>query len=139
VCAEGEKNKHGRPRRKWTHARSTSLSGLYWRCRLFLPWVPGAGNAALAGRSMRWHSACYCLRLRCGESSLSRTIPAAAGYPSFPCRAYFDWALELAFFGFAAWALCDAGVPSFGWGLGVAVALHYVASIDRVLWLVGKR
>jgi hypothetical protein len=47
-------------------------------------------------------------------------------------------ALELAFFAFAAWALHDIGATWLGWGLSLAVIAHYVASIDRMLWLLGK-
>jgi hypothetical protein len=55
-----------------------------------------------------------------------------------PVPGVFRIALELALFGLAVWALFDVGAMAFGWGLGVAVALHYVASVDRLLWLIGK-
>lgn len=45
-------------------------------------------------------------------------------------------ALELAYFGFAVWGLCDAGAVTASWLLGVAVAVHYLISYDRILWLL---
>lgn len=45
-------------------------------------------------------------------------------------------ALELAYFGFATWALIDAGAVIAGWILGGAVLVHYLFSYDRILWLL---
>jgi hypothetical protein len=47
-------------------------------------------------------------------------------------------ALELALFGFAVWALFELGAAALGWALGVAVAVHYVVSLDRLVWLMRK-
>ena len=44
--------------------------------------------------------------------------------------------LELAFFGFAVWALNDAGARTLGWALGLVVLAHYLISYDRVAWLI---
>lgn len=44
--------------------------------------------------------------------------------------------LELALFGFATWALYDAGATGLSWILGIAVLAHYVASYDRIAWLI---
>ena len=41
-------------------------------------------------------------------------------------------ALELAYFGFATWALFDIGAVTAGWVFGLAVAVHYLISYDRV-------
>ena len=45
-------------------------------------------------------------------------------------------ALELAYFGFAVWALSNAGAATASWILGLAVVVHYVISYDRILWLL---
>jgi hypothetical protein len=45
-------------------------------------------------------------------------------------------ALELAYFGFATWALFDMGAETWGWILAGVTAAHYVVSYDRVAWLL---
>lgn len=45
-------------------------------------------------------------------------------------------ALELAFFGFAAWGLYQAGFARVGLLFGVIVAGHYLLSYDRLGWLL---
>ena len=45
-------------------------------------------------------------------------------------------AFELAMFAFAVWALYDAQLPTYAWILGVAVAVHYISSYDRILWML---
>jgi hypothetical protein len=47
-------------------------------------------------------------------------------------------AIELAFFSFATWALYDMGAARLSALLGVAVAIHYFASYDRVRWLIAR-
>ena len=47
-------------------------------------------------------------------------------------------ALELAFFGFSAWALSDLDHRALGIGLGSAVAVHYVISYERIAWLLSQ-
>jgi hypothetical protein len=64
--------------------------------------------------------------------------PSRGGTGLVPVPGVFRIALELALFGLAVWALFDVGAMAFGWGLGVGVALHYVVSVDRLLWLIGK-
>ena len=44
--------------------------------------------------------------------------------------------MELAFFAFAIWALYNGGYTGLSWALGILVAIHYVASYDRILWLL---
>ncbi len=43
---------------------------------------------------------------------------------------------ELAFFGAAVAALLHQGVRAYGLGLAAVVVLHYLASYDRVAWLL---
>jgi len=45
-------------------------------------------------------------------------------------------AFELAVFAFAVWALADARYPGLAWAMGIITGLHYIASYDRVLWLL---
>jgi hypothetical protein len=44
--------------------------------------------------------------------------------------------LELAYFGFATWALYDTGAIVWSSLLGLAVIVHYLVSYDRILWLL---
>jgi len=44
--------------------------------------------------------------------------------------------LELAFFVSATWSLFTVGAATLGWIYGIAVLVHYLASYDRILWLV---
>jgi hypothetical protein len=45
---------------------------------------------------------------------------------------------ELAVFGFAVYALADAHLLPLAWILGIALAVHYITSYDRILWLLGR-
>jgi hypothetical protein len=47
-------------------------------------------------------------------------------------------AIELGFFSFAAWALYAIGALQLSGLLSVAVVVHYVASYDRVRWLMAR-
>ena len=44
--------------------------------------------------------------------------------------------IEAAIFIFAVWALYDIGFTKLSWLFGIIVAIHYLASYDRVLWLI---
>jgi len=46
--------------------------------------------------------------------------------------------LELAYFGFAVYALASIDRPSLAWGLGAALVLHYALSYDRIIWMIGQ-
>jgi hypothetical protein len=48
-------------------------------------------------------------------------------------------ALELAFFGFAVWALYDAGLVISSIGTGIIVIIHYTVSYERIGWLLRQR
>ena len=43
---------------------------------------------------------------------------------------------ELAMFAFAVWALVDANLYTYAWILGIATAVNYITSYDRILWLL---
>jgi len=47
-------------------------------------------------------------------------------------------AMELAFFGFSAWALSDIDHRALGIGMGSAVAVHYALSYERIQWLLSQ-
>ena len=47
-------------------------------------------------------------------------------------------ALELAYFGFAVWALYNASLPALAWSLAAALIVHYALSYDRVLWMLAQ-
>mgnify|MGYP000898998314 CR=1 FL=1 len=48
-------------------------------------------------------------------------------------------ALEVAYFGFAVWALHNANLPALAWTLAAVLMAHYALSYDRVLWLLAQR
>ena len=64
--------------------------------------------------------------------------PSQGGAGLVPVPGMVRIAVELALFGFALWALFEVGAAALGWGLGVAVATHYVLSVDRLVWLIWK-
>jgi hypothetical protein len=45
-------------------------------------------------------------------------------------------AIEVVIFAFAVWALDDAGFSRASLTFGIVTATHYVASYDRILWLI---
>jgi hypothetical protein len=62
--------------------------------------------------------------------------PSRAGTAPIAVPGMLRLALELAVFGFATWALYDVGATELSWTLCIAVAIHYLASYDRLLWLI---
>lgn len=44
--------------------------------------------------------------------------------------------MELTIFAFATWSVNDLGYARISWILGVIVAVHYIISYDRILWLI---
>ncbi len=46
--------------------------------------------------------------------------------------------IELAFFGFAGWALYDVGYIKTSLAMGIIVILHYIVSYDRIIWLLSQ-
>ena len=65
-------------------------------------------------------------------------VPTDPGTTPVEVPGMLRLALELAFFAFATWALYDVGPAKLGWILGIAVAIHYVISYDRIWWLITK-
>lgn len=66
-----------------------------------------------------------------GDPSRSGTAPIAV-------PGALRLALELGIFACAVWALHHAGLTRASWMLGTVVTLHYLASYDRILWLIRR-
>ena len=64
--------------------------------------------------------------------------PSRSGTAPIAVPGMLRLALELAVFGFATWALYNVGATKLSWILGIAVIIHYLASYDRVLWLIKR-
>ena len=62
--------------------------------------------------------------------------PSRSGAAPIAVPGILRLAIELAVFAFATWALYDLGFTGLSWALGIIVALHYIASYDRILWLI---
>ena len=64
--------------------------------------------------------------------------PSRSGKAPVPVPGIIRLLLELAFFALATWFLFDAGQPSWGRILGIAVLTHYLISYDRIGWLLKR-
>ena len=62
--------------------------------------------------------------------------PSRSGKAPVPVPGILRLVLELALFGFAAWALYDSGSPMLALVLAVLTLIHYALSYDRIAWLV---
>lgn len=62
--------------------------------------------------------------------------PSRSGKAPIAVAGILRLALELAFFVFAVWVLYQVGATELSWTLGIAVIIHYLASYDRILWLI---
>ena len=62
--------------------------------------------------------------------------PSRSGKAPVPVPGILRLALELAFFAFGAWALLRVGAVALGWILVILTSVHYLASYDRVRWLI---
>ena len=67
-----------------------------------------------------------------GDSSRSGQAPV-------PVPGVLRLAFELALFGFAAWALYDAGSTSLALIMTGVTVVHYALSYDRIAWLLRQR
>lgn len=56
-----------------------------------------------------------------------------------PVPGWLRFLLEFCLFASAIWALFASGAKTAGWVFGILTVLHYAASYDRVLWLLGNR
>jgi hypothetical protein len=64
--------------------------------------------------------------------------PSRSGRAPVPTTGMLRPLLELCLFGFAVWALYDAGSPTLALILADITIIHYALSYDRVLWLVRR-
>ena len=62
--------------------------------------------------------------------------PTRSGSAPVPVPGLLRLALEMGFFGVAAWALYHMGFGTLTAIFGSAVVLHYLLSYDRLTWLV---
>jgi hypothetical protein len=63
-------------------------------------------------------------------------IPNDPGAATVAIPGILRLAYEVIFFGFAIWALMDAGYGQLGWVLAILIVIHYIVSYDRVLWMI---
>ncbi len=64
--------------------------------------------------------------------------PSRSGSAPIVTSGVIRLAIELGFFAFAAWSLSDIGWSKVSLIFGIVVLLHYVASYDRILWLLSQ-
>ena len=62
--------------------------------------------------------------------------PSRSGRAPVPVSGAARLRIELAFFGFACWALYDADAKVSSLTLGAVVVVHYALSNERVRWLL---
>ena len=60
--------------------------------------------------------------------------PSRSGKAPVPVPGIVRLLIELAFFGFATWALFSLN-PTYGWIFGAVTLGHYILSYDRIIWL----
>ena len=64
--------------------------------------------------------------------------PSRSGGAPVPVSGVVRLAVEAAIFVGAVWALQASGYSGLSWGFGIIVIIHYVASYDRILWLLNQ-
>ena len=62
--------------------------------------------------------------------------PSRSGAAPIAVPGILRLVIEAAIFIVAVWALYDVGFTRISWGLGIIVAIHYLVSYDRLLWLI---
>jgi len=62
--------------------------------------------------------------------------PSRSGAAPIAVPGILRLAIEIAFFTFASWTLYDLGFTRLSWILGLIVAIHYIISYDRIIWLI---
>lgn len=65
--------------------------------------------------------------------------PSRSGKAPMPVPGWLRLVIELAFFALGVWALYDRGYTTPAWVLGVLVIVHYLASYDRIRWLLSRQ
>ena len=64
--------------------------------------------------------------------------PSRSGTAPVPVPGVVRLLLELAFFAVGTWVLYQTGRPQLGLIFGAIVVVHYLASYDRVVWLINQ-
>ncbi|MCB0531604.1 MAG: YrdB family protein [Lewinellaceae bacterium] len=64
--------------------------------------------------------------------------PSRSGSAPIPTPGLIRLAIELGMFALAIWALYDSGFTKASLIIAIIVLLHYLASYDRVIWLLSK-
>ena len=65
--------------------------------------------------------------------------PSRSGKAPVPVPGLVRLILELVFFGLAVFVLFNSGYQTFGWIFAGAVAVHYLLSYDRIIWLLQQK
>ena len=61
--------------------------------------------------------------------------PSRSGKAPITVPGFVRLVIELAIFALATWTLQDSGYTKISWIFGTIVAIHYVISYDRIMWL----
>ena len=64
--------------------------------------------------------------------------PSRSGSAPIAVAGYLRLAVELTVFCFAIWALYDTKFVKSSWIMGAVVAVHYMVSYDRIMWLINQ-
>jgi len=64
--------------------------------------------------------------------------PSRSGNTILQTPGYARLALEVAFFGFSAWALHDLAYTNLAYTMGGLVLFHYAVSYERIIWLIER-
>jgi len=62
--------------------------------------------------------------------------PSRSGKAPIATPGILRLGLEIIFFIVSIWMLINVGFIELGWFFGIIVAIHYIASYDRVFWLI---
>jgi hypothetical protein len=65
--------------------------------------------------------------------------PSRSGKAPVPVHGIIRLFIELAIFAVAIWMLFNLGLTLWARLFGAAVVTHYLLSMDRILWLIGKQ
>ncbi|MBT3250845.1 MAG: YrdB family protein [Candidatus Marinimicrobia bacterium] len=64
--------------------------------------------------------------------------PSRSGSAPIAVAGYLRLAIELTVFCLAIWALYDTKFVKSSWIMGAVVAVHYMVSYDRIMWLINQ-
>jgi len=68
-----------------------------------------------------------------------RGDPSRSGKAPVPVHGGVRLVIELVFFAFATWTLCQLRLIFLSALMGITVVLHYLVSYQRVLWLIRQK